>query len=789
MIREKKIVSMFAIVLMSAMVLSACGKINLPTLLVMDPAASNTLSITLPASLGSGTVVSNLVGNVNTTVTIDTTKLISPQGVPGTVVVNSFAAAGTAIMLGTISSGTLCTDIPTGDTAGGVCYLRPLIFQDATFKLTIPTETKSANAVVQKLIPPIPLTLNLDATVKLNLTGLLNLVIKGTGLSIHQVLNLTIPTNIPLLGGAAVVLNATLTSTKTPVTDPKLDECAGTTTATCGDGKVETGETCDTGIAAGQTGACPTSCTPPDACHTSALTGSACTAQCVNTAIVPCCGNGTVDSGETCDTAIAAGQTGACPTSCKAPDACHTSTLTGSACTAKCVVATITPCCGNGIVEAGENCDTAIPAGQTGACPTSCTPPVCNTSALTGSACTAKCVNTPIVPCCGNGIVEAGETCDPPSTCPTSCTAPNKCTTSTLSGSAATCTSKCTNTPIVPCCGNGVVETGETCDTAIPAGQPGACPTSCTPPDACHTAVLQGAGTCLATCVYTPITTCSGTTKDGCCPTGCNACSDSDCSGTCNTCPLATCTGPDLSGTWITRVTTTGTITAPSPVGTLTGATIDVVQRMVISNDLTACTTTAQFEICSLSTTATSPIPFSVTYTPAVLASLSGSASEAGVCYQVGQTVAFPSFTINSGWGGPPPPTTNTCPAPPSTLTYPYPAGTLPTTCSGAIDSDGDGVYGITLPTTIFGALNLDAFAGLTMSISLANMVLTNATTNIGTTSFPTVGYIFGSTAGATGALNVVPDSSAVPVTAIKLTGNVPCATVLTHCTGAACTP
>ena len=244
-----------------------------------------------------------------------------------------------------------------------------------------------------------------------------------------------------------------------------------------------------------------------------------------------------------------------------------------------------------------------------------------------------------------------------------------------------------------------------------------------------------------------------------------------------------------MSGTWITRVTTTGTITAPSPVGTLTGATIDVVQRMVISNDLTACTTTAQFEICSLSTTATSPIPFSVTYTPAVLASLSGSASEAGVCYQVGQTVAFPSFTINSGWGGPPPPTTNTCPAPPSTLTYPYPAGTLPTTCSGAIDSDGDGVYGITLPTTIFGALNLDAFAGLTMNISLANMVLTNATTNIGTTSFPNTGYIFGSTAGATGALNVVPDSSAVPVTAIKLTGDVPCATVLTHCTGAACVP
>ena len=197
MIREKKIVSMFAIVLMSAVVLSACGKINLPTLLVMDPAASNTLSITLPTTLGGGKVVSNLVGNVDTTVTLDTSHLLSPQGIAATVTVNSFATAGSAIMLGSISSGTLCTSIPAGATAGGVAYLRPLIFQDATFKLTIPTETKSASAIVNNLIPPIPLTLNLDAKVKLDLTGLINLALKGTGLNIHQVLNLTIPIHHP----------------------------------------------------------------------------------------------------------------------------------------------------------------------------------------------------------------------------------------------------------------------------------------------------------------------------------------------------------------------------------------------------------------------------------------------------------------------------------------------------------------------------------------------------------------------------------------------------------------
>ncbi len=226
MMKDRKIGSLLAVLLVSAALLSACGKINLPTLLVLDPAASNTMSITLPTSLGSGTVVSNLVGNVETTVTLDTSKLIAPQGIAATVTVNSFATAGSAIMLGSISSGTLCTSIATGATAGGVAYLRPLIFKDATFELTIPTDTTSASAIVNKLIPPIPLTLNLDAKVSLDLMGLINLALEGTGLNMHQVLNLTIPSTIPLLGGSAVVLDTTLKSTKTAVTDPMLDACA-----------------------------------------------------------------------------------------------------------------------------------------------------------------------------------------------------------------------------------------------------------------------------------------------------------------------------------------------------------------------------------------------------------------------------------------------------------------------------------------------------------------------------------------------------------------------------------
>ncbi len=467
--------------------------------------------------------------------------------------------------------------------------------------------------------------------------------------------------------------------------------------ATCGNGVVEMGETCDTGIAAGQPGACPTSCTPPDSCTTSTLqNGGTCVASCQNTPIAPCCGNRVKETGETCDIGIAAGQPGACPTSCTAVDGCHPSTLQGTACAAECVVQVITQCSGT-----------------------------------TSDGC-----------------------------CPSACTYTND--------------SDCPNPAL---CGNGVLDNGETCDIAIAAGHPGACPTSCNPgADPCNPVKLQGTG-CQAVCVDMAITDCVG--GDGCCPATCTHAKDSDCPD---------CV--DQTGTWISRVTTGGTITAPAPIGTLTKATIDVVQRILTTTS--GPNLNFQFQICSLSTTNTAGIPFSTDYSPAVLATFSAIASQSDQCVQAGGAFTLPSFTINSGWGGPPPPTNNTCPAPPSALIdpYPYSPGTLPTSCSGAVDSDGDGVYGVTLHTHLFGgALNIWAFAGLTMNISLINMVMTDANTITGTSSFPTTGYIFGSDSGATGNLNVVPSSNAVPVTAIKLAGDVPCATVLTHCTGAACVP
>ena len=72
-------------------------------------------------------------------------------------------------------------------------------------------------------------------------------------------------------------------------------------------------------------------------------------------------------------------------------------------------------------------------------------------------------------------------------------------------------------------CGDGIVEAGETCDP------PGSCPTSCpVSVDKCMPSVLMGsAADCTAQCVVEQITDCVG--GDGCCASGCTAANDSDC--------------------------------------------------------------------------------------------------------------------------------------------------------------------------------------------------------------------------------------------------------------------
>ncbi len=380
----------------------------------------------------------------------------------------------------------------------------------------------------------------------------------------------------------------------------------GDCSPSCGDGLVSPPERCD------PPASCPTSCDDGNACTVDRLFGSAaaCSANCSNTPIVVCvpgdgccpagchalndgdcdpvCGNGVVESPERCD------PPSSCPTSCNDNDACTVDTIVGAAseCTRRCERTAVTTCrhgdgccpdgcnvlndgdcdpdCGNGVIEPGETCD------PPGSCPTSCNDGnVCTTDRLTGSAssCTRACTSTAITTCtgpdgccpsgcnnnndrdcapaCGNGVVESGETCDPPGSCPTSCNDGNACTTDTATGSAASCTRACGHTPIsvcvsgdgccpagcnanndgdcAPVCGNAVIEPGETCDPLY------TCPVACDDGVACTADTLDGTA-CTRQCRSTPISACQG--GDGCCPGACSAANDYDCAGDCGGCAL-----------------------------------------------------------------------------------------------------------------------------------------------------------------------------------------------------------------------------------------------------------
>ena len=173
--------------------------------------------------------------------------------------------------------------------------------------------------------------------------------------------------------------------------------------------------------------------------------------------------------------------------------------------------------CGNRVVDPGEECDIELP----GSCPTSCSGS-CETIINAGT-CQAQCA--------------------PISTC--SLTSDGCCPAGCAPGSDSDC--------ITAVCNDGVVTSPEKCDTAIAAGQTGACPTDrvddcpSTPPTgstgSCYS--IANAGACQAECVgITGVAACSLTSPtDGCCPAGCSISTDSDCTARCGD---GTVTSPEV---------------------------------------------------------------------------------------------------------------------------------------------------------------------------------------------------------------------------------------------------
>jgi hypothetical protein len=158
------------------------------------------------------------------------------------------------------------------------------------------------------------------------------------------------------------------------------------------------------------------------------------------------CGNGVVDDGEACDTAIARGQPGACPDGCSGGQGCMRNQLEGSECQARCIAREFTE------AAAGDDC---CPAGMDYYEDDDCAPR------------------------CGNDHLEPGERCDPADSCPSraACKSGDACQVARYLGAADSCNARCELTRIQSCVnGDGCCPSG--CDRA----RDDDCPQSCQGP-------------------------------------------------------------------------------------------------------------------------------------------------------------------------------------------------------------------------------------------------------------------------------------------------------------------
>jgi hypothetical protein len=234
------------------------------------------------------------------------------------------------------------------------------------------------------------------------------------------------------------------------------------------------------------------------------------------------CGDGELGVAERCDIAIRSGEPGACPVECEPRDACTPAVLIGIDCERHCVYRFITT------AGTGDGC---CPEGVTAAEDRDC-----------GA--------------CGDSIVGPGETCDPPSECPTpeGCRAEDACETTRFEGDPDSCTALCHTERTTRCedddgccaegcsqaddndcpasCGDGVVDqaSGETCE---PSDTDAACDdVRCDDGDPCTEDGVRGdAEHCNVRCVNEPIE--DAVADDACCAPGANALTDSDCEAVC----------------------------------------------------------------------------------------------------------------------------------------------------------------------------------------------------------------------------------------------------------------
>lgn len=273
------------------------------------------------------------------------------------------------------------------------------------------------------------------------------------------------------------------------------DHCSSTCKVElCGDSIVQTWEQCDTGFSnANSPDACRPNCLNPRCGDNVKDSGEQCddgngnnTDNCTNSCTTAACGDGFVQAGEQCDDGNQ-NNVDSCTNTCR------------------------TAMCGDGFVQPGEGCDDGNQNNADG-CTNSCRLPGCGDGIVQGSEqCddgntnnTDGCTNTCKTPACGDGITQSGEQCDDGNqtntdTCSNACRLPvcgdgvkagvEQCDDGNQNNTDA-CTNQCRN----PVCGDGIEQTGEACDDGNQVNND-ACTNSCRLPG-CGDGVTQSGEGC-----------------------------------------------------------------------------------------------------------------------------------------------------------------------------------------------------------------------------------------------------------------------------------------------------
>lgn len=234
------------------------------------------------------------------------------------------------------------------------------------------------------------------------------------------------------------------------------------------------------------------------------------------------------------------------------------------------------------------------------------------------------------------------------------------------------------------------------------------------------------------------------------------------CSFTLLAAPAAnTCGAPpppvDITGTWVSKLVTSGQMTIPS-IGSTT-ADVQTVLRLNIS--VSGGNYVHKLELCSLATPTTpDPNTLVVTYKPAMLATMVATASIPVYEATVGGPITVPQLVIQTG-------SNKVC------------NGSC--VASDFVDSDGDGQPGVTLPAVLGGAIALDAYGALTTTVNLSSAILQDATTIVGNAAFSTDGQVLKTSNPLIlgGQIKVTPSTPSTAISAKHLAGDVPCSTVL----------